>query len=167
MEVCDMHVLLIQNGELYVFDVNAAHNLNYAGSVHLQIWSCCLACTRRENDTLVAFAHDSSVSLQRLASIPLRLKPLARLTSLTAPWRLLFREELLLVADMDWTTNTHAIVSVRTTGNALTELRVLLDAQKSVYVFDLTLAGDRLVLAEKNLETFEYKAGNLFVYVFV
>ena len=151
LAVCDSRVLLggIGGSTLYVFDVSAEHNLRDAGSVQLQTASAIygVACTRRDNDTLVAFSHASSVSLQRLASLPLRLEPLASV-DFTAPRRLLFRGDLLLVADWNDTAGKHAIVSFRATDNALTERRVLLDAQRSVNVRAWTLAGDQLVLTD-------------------
>ena len=153
MAVCDSRVLVLEgydksqgdyNQKLFVFDVNAAHTLNYTVSVQLQaMYYDRLACTRRDGDTLVAFSHESSVSLHRLAS--LQLEQIATSDELK-PHLLLFRGDLLLVADWNPAINKHAIVSFRATGNALTERRVLLDAQHSVYVDAWALAGDRLFL---------------------
>ena len=53
-----------------------ANTLTDAVSVPLETAIYRLACTRHDNDTLVAFANQTSVSLQRLA-LPLRLKPIA------------------------------------------------------------------------------------------
>ena len=61
--------------------------------------------------------------------------------------RLLFFGDLLIVAD-----KTGAIVSVRASDKTLTE-KVLLDAQASVSEGAWTLAGDRLVLSDSNLNT--------------
>ena len=151
--VCDSRVLLVERREntMYVFDVSAKSTLRDAGNVTLQRRFWRLACTRRNVDTLIAFSHETSVSLLRLTSQRLRLEPLASL-SLTAPRRLLFREDRLLVADWKSATNTHAIVSFRATDNALTERRVLLDAQAGVDVNVLALAGDRLILFNSRLE---------------
>ena len=81
--------------------------------------------------------------LLRLTSLPLRLVPLASV-SLTTPHELLFREDLLLVADWNRATHTEEIVSFCASDNALTERRMLLDAQAGVDVW--ALASDRLVL---------------------
>ena len=148
--LCDSRVLLGNGGNtLYVFDVNEAHTLSDAGNVTLgsEFWG--VACTRRGNDTLVAFSHRSTVSLHRLASLPLRLETLASV-NLIDPWHLLFRGDLLLVADWNWEIKTNAIVSFRAADNALTERRVLLGAQTGVHVRVWDLAGERLVLVTPN-----------------
>ena len=145
--VCDSRVLLVQRGgnKMYVFDVSTEHTLRDAGSLTLQSSFYGVTCTRRDGVTLVAFSHDTSVTLLRLTSLPLRLVPLASV-SLTAPGRLRFRGDLLLVADWNDATGSHAIVSFRASDNALTERRVLLDAQAGVRVGAWALASDRLVL---------------------
>ena len=148
ISVCDSRVLLGQYGNprtLHVFDVSEAHTLSDAGDVTPERRFYGFACARRGNDTLVAFAHSSSVSLQRLASLPLRLEPLASV-DLTDPRRLLFRGDLLLVADWNEATRTHAIVSFRAADNALSERLVLLGAQTGI-PRAWALAGERLVLA--------------------
>ena len=151
--VCDSRVLLGGEGwdTLYVFDVSSESTLRDAGSVTIQSRFYGIACTRRDGVTLVAFSNDTSVSLLRLTSLPLRLVPLASV-SLTDPHRLLFREDLLLVADLNRANRTDAIVSFRVSGNALTERRVLLDAQAGVRVEAWTLASDRLVLRDLKSE---------------
>ena len=101
------------------------------------------ACTRRDGVTLVAFLHDTSVSLLRLKSLPLRLEPLA-VVRLTASLRLLFREDLLLVAHWNKATDTIVIVSFRASDNSLTERRVLLNTLAGVDAW--ALVSDRLVL---------------------
>ena len=137
--VCDSRVLLGRWNTLYVFDVSAEHTLRDAGSVTLQSQAYTIACTRLDGVTLVAFSHDTSVSLLRLTSLPLRLVPLASVSlNFTHPNHLLFREDLLLVADWD-----SSIVSFRASYNAHTERRVLLDG---VSIGAWALASDRLVL---------------------
>ena len=138
MVACNSHVLLTEGeNTLYVFDVSAGHNLRDAGSLPQQTAIKALACACSDDETLVAFAKADSVSLHRLTSGPLRLEPLATSVNLKYPDRLLFCGELLLVADRNRaTTGSHAIVSFRATGNALTERRVLLDDQDSVVVRD-------------------------------
>ena len=143
--VCGSRVLLGNVYALYVFAVSAEHTLRDAGSVTLQSEIKGVACTCRDGDTLIAFSHNTSVSLLRLTSLPLRLVPLASV-DITDPRRLLFREQLLFVTVWNEATNTSAIVSFRASGNALTERRVLLDAQAGVYVDAWALANDRLVL---------------------
>ena len=112
MTVCDSRVLLRcgRMQKLYVFNVSAEHTLRDAGSVLVESKFFKLECTRRENDTLVPFSHFNWVSLQWLASLPLRLEPLASV-DLTDPFWLLFRGELLLAAAWNDTTQTHTIVS--------------------------------------------------------
>ena len=122
-----------------------------------------LACTRRDNDTLVAFSHEKSVSLQRLASLAPRLEQIASFNR-TDPTRLLFRGEFLLVAERDLAAKNYSIVSFRATGNALTESRMLLDARGSVYVGAWAFAGDRLVVSEWNMA--DWTTGDLLVYHF-
>ena len=158
--VCDSRVLLIERkgNTMFVFDVSAEHTLRDAGNVTLQSGFSWVACTRRDGVTLVAFSHNTSVSLLRLTSIPLSLVPLASV-SLTAPYRLMFREDLLLLSDWNVTTVTDAIVSFRVSGNPLTERRMLLDAQAGVRVDACALASDRLVLWNR-------KSEELLVYAF-
>ena len=158
--VCDSRVLLGGEGwdKLYVLDVSAEHTLRDAGSVTLRSGAYEVACTRRDGVTLVAFSHNTSVSLLRLTSLPLRLVPLASV-SLTAPYRLLFREDLLLVADWNKATRKGAIVSFRVSSNALTERRVLIDAQAGISVMAWALAGDRLVF-------WNWESKELLVYAF-
>ena len=162
MAVCDSRVLLGQwrsdRVYLYVFEVSAEGTLRDAGNAALQSEINGVVCTRRDGVTLVALSHDSSVSLLRLTSLPLRLVPLASV-SLTGPERLLFREDLLLVADWNRATLSNAIVSFRVSGNALTERQVLLDAQAGVRVDSWPLASDRLVL-------WNWKSEELLVYAF-
>ena len=130
--VCDSRVLLGKGGNtLYEFALSAEHILRDAGSTTLQNGAHGVACTRRDGVPLVAFLHDASVSLLRLTSLPLRLVPLA-IVSLTDPRQLLFRKDLLLVADWNRATDTSAIVSFRASDNSLTERRVLLDVEAGV-----------------------------------
>ena len=90
MTVCDSRVLVLGRGRhmLYVFVVSAKHTLRDTGNVTLQIVFNGVAYTRLDNDTLVASTYwtkASFVSLQRLASLPLRLEPLASV-NFTAPY---------------------------------------------------------------------------------
>lgn len=131
MAVCESRVLLGNETTLYVFDVSAAHTLSDAGSIVDQRGINGLACIRRDGDTLVSTANWTSVSLQRLASLPLRLEHIATSGDFTRANQLLFRGELLLVADRMSGIGKHAIVSFRTRDKALNERRELLSAQKS------------------------------------
>ena len=103
--------------------------------------------------------------MHRLALYPLRLETLATRGDLTASRWLLFREDLLLVADSNPAVRTHAILSFHVLDNALTERRVLLDAQRSVLVGAWTLAGDLLTVSELN--STGWTAGDLYVYDFL
>ena len=143
--VCDSRVYLGGGGgdTLYLFDVSATHNLRAAGTILLQNKFYGLACTRRDGESLVAFSHDRSVSLLRLASLPLRLEPLASI-EFKKPLLLLFRGDLLLVAHgKNRNIPRNAITSVRVSGNEFTERQELLDA---LYLDSWALVGDRLVL---------------------
>ena len=75
--VCGSRVLLVERGgnTMYVFDVSAEHTLRDAGSVTYSSSLYGVACILRDGVTLVAFSHDTSVSLLRLTSLPLRLVP--------------------------------------------------------------------------------------------
>ena len=130
---------------MYVFDVGSDHNVRAAGSVALKMRFQGIACTFLDEDTLVAFSQETSVSLQRLESM--RLETVYQI-GLNDTRRLLFFGDLLIVAD-----KTGAIMSVRASDKTLTEKRVLLDAQASVSECAWTLAGDRLVLSDSNLNT--------------
>ena len=81
--VCDSRVLLVERETMYVFDVRAERILRDAGSVPLQSGIYDVSCTLRDGVTLVALSPETSVSLLRLTSLPLRLEPLASV-SLTA-----------------------------------------------------------------------------------
>ena len=151
ISVCDSRVLLGEWGAntLYVFDVSEAHTLSAAGNVTLESLYRWVACTRRGNDTLVAIAHESSVSLQRLASFPLRLEPLASV-DLTEPCFLLFLGDLLLVTEWNSGTKTQAIVLFRVTNKAFSERLVLLFFRPVYDPVRWALAGERLVIATYN-----------------
>ena len=157
ISVCGSRVLLTDFKTLYVFNVSAKHSVIGADplSVKKNIFS--LACTRRDGETLVAFAHSSSVSLHRLASVPLRLEWLAEV-DLYEPFGLLFSGDVLLVSHTTTNTSEYAIVSLRASGNALTERRVLLDTN-DVEVDAWTLACERLV-------QWDFISNGLLVYAF-
>ena len=154
MAVCDSRVLLGGGGRntLYKFALSAKHTLRDAGSVTLQSSFHGVACTRRNGVTLVAFSHDTSVSLLRLTSLPLGLEPLA---SVSLTGSLMFREDLLIFVVI----RTHDIVSFRVPNNALTERRVLLDTLAGFHVNAWALMGDRLVF-------WNFVSDELLVYVF-
>ena len=151
---CDSRVLLGGGGgnTLYVFALSAEHTLRDAGSVTWQSSFYGVTCTRRDGVTLVAFSHGTSVFLLRLTSLPLRLVPLASV-NLTAPYRHLFREDLLLVTDYNKANGSHAIVSFRSSDNALTERQVLLNG---VRISTWALAGDRLVIKDWDTKLLVY-----------
>ena len=141
-----------------MFEVSATHNLRAAGTVLLQNQFYGLACTRRDGETLVAFSHERSVSLQRFASLPLRLEPLASV-DFTKLVSLLFREDLLLIAHGNRCIFQNAITSLHVSGNEFTERQVLLDAEAGVGVDAWALVGDRLVLWDlqsKALQVYDF-----------
>ena len=162
MAVCDSLVLLLAEAErdctLHLFNVNAVHFMISVGSVTLKQPTKGLACTRRGNNTYVAFAHVSLVSLYLLESQSLLFKPLASFT-LEKPHLLLFCGDLLLVADWNETTKTPAIVSLRAFGKGL---NVLLDADAGIEVGAWAIAGDRLVLWNQKSKHLLVSLMNLF-----
>ena len=165
--VCDSHVLLGReegDGTLYVYNVNEHHNVSAAGSVHFSQQNLeRIACTRIINDTYVALTrhNKTQVTMNRLVW-PLT-PSYEDLDVITGKYsrRLLFRGDLLLVADWNSTTNSHAIVSLRSSGGALSEKRVLFDAtlEDRIEVCAWALAGDRLVL-------WDYFSRDLLIYAF-
>ena len=161
--VCESHVLLGNGGKtLYVLDVNAEHQLSDAGSATLGETFYALACTQRDGNTYVAFAQETSVSLQRLASSPPRLEPLQRWSNgLIAPRRLLFRGDQLFVADWHKETNLHAILLLRTSG----VMSIAIKPQTDISVGAWALAGDRLVLWHRDINDVN-SANSLYVCVF-
>ena len=106
------------------------------------------ACTRRDGDTLVAFAHGPSVSLQRLKS--LGHKPFANVSTTNWSHLLFRRNQLLLTSEWNSVKKTDIIMSLRVSDHALIDQRVLLDAESRVLVRAWTHAGDRLVLWDGN-----------------
>ena len=156
MAACGSRVLLAERGigvnTLYVLDVSAEHTVRHTGNVLLHIAINGLACTRRENDTLVALSNRTSVSLQRLPSESdtLRLEPVDTSVGINAPHHLIFCGELLLVADWKTSNERHAIFSLRATNDGLTQWQVLFDAHNSVDFSDWAIADNRLVLFDRD-----------------
>ena len=152
--VCDSRVLIPDwdRHTVYVFDVNAEHNVSVVGSVPDSRDIHKLACFRRDNDTLVAFSHLNSTSLNGLTSSPLSLKELWRV-GIINPYELVFYKELLLIADLvnnNQTHKSHNIMSFRVSDSELKENRELLASEVNVYVRAWALAGERLVLWDEN-----------------
>ena len=138
---------------MYAFDVSAERTVSAAGSVPAESPGFFgLACICRDGETLVAFSHRNSTFLH------LSLKPLAHV-ELTDTYQIIFRREHLLVADWNSVIKSHAIVSFRASGGALSEKKELLAANDSVLVFVWALTGDRLVL-------WDSISGDLLVYTF-
>lgn len=153
--LCNSHVFF-GSGErrdrLREFEVNAEHSLRSLGTIQLANEFREFACTRDGNDTLVALSHfDRTVSLHRL--VALRLEPLA-VIELVDPSKLLFRDNLLLIADWNEVIEKHAIVSFVATGGRFTRTykRHLLEANVGVEVEAWGLAGDQLVVWDWNSE---------------
>ena len=143
--MCDSRVLLAGRGELWaplhVFDVSEAHTVRHSATVRPPNWFYGLACTRRGDDTIVAFSHETAVSLQWLASQ--RLEQLAS-AELSDPDKLLFRGDVLLVADWNISTGTPAIKSLSEHEGSLAA-KELLGYRSGVRTRVWALAGDRLV----------------------
>ena len=90
--------------------------------------------------------------------VALRLEPLAR-TDLVAPVLVLFRGDLLLVADYNERADTHTIVPFRVTGAELNRQRELLNHNTGVRATAWCLAGDRLVVRD-------WKSKDMLLYTF-
>lgn len=144
--------------KLYVFDVSADHHLRAVGAIALEDSLRKFACTRLGADPLVAITDygNKGVSLNRLVTLP--IDPLARADLIQAGW-LLFRGDLLLVADFNRDAMSHAVVPFRVTGGQLTRLPELLGTNAGVYVDIWCLAGDRLAVVV-------YKSGDLLLFAF-
>ena len=155
--MCDSRVLLGRSedkyGTLYVFNVSAQHTLSDAGIVNGTSAFNTVACTRLDNDTFVAFAHNSSaeVTVQRFVSWTMRLEPLARLKPLERNDDLFarileFRGDELLVVRGKRDLFMTKFVSLRVYGR-LTELQpALLTRTDHVIWSTSTFACNRLVL---------------------
>ena len=163
--VCNSHVLVLmrwQGNLVYVFKVSAEHSVRNAGSLQLWRWSgyeewMGLDCTRIGDVTYVAVSHRVPDVVQLL---PLewyfgspKLSLFQRHThDFYRPGLLLFRGDLLLVADCHSSSLKDAIVSFRVSGDALTEQKKLLvDAaaasdKNGIDVGVWTVSGNRLVL---------------------
>ena len=120
--VCDSHVLLGReegDGTLYVYNVSENHNVS---SVHFSQQNLTLAYTRISNNTYVALTrhNKTQVTLHRLVW-PLTPRGSRRIHGQYLSKVLLFRGDLLIIADWNSTTNSHAIVSLRASGGALSE----------------------------------------------
>ena len=163
--VCNSRVLLGHSGEekLQAFNVTAEQSLRPFGTVLLHNRFRHFACTRITSfvpvstatpagqiqtdiyniDTIIALSREKSVSLHRLVGI--KLEPLA-VIGLSDPQWLLFREDLLLVAERNIDSDTHTILSFIATGRQLTPHRQFLDSSSNVDLAVWCLVGDRLVV---------------------
>lgn len=145
--VCESRVLLGTQNYSYLraFDVSAEHKLRPVGDVVVNTKFRHFACTHVDADTLVAFSHQTSVSLQRL--VGLQLEPLAEI-AFSQLSRLLFRGQLLL--GIGWNKDRKDnIVSFLVTGTRLNlQPQMLLDFNASVKVGHWCIAGDRLVVQD-------------------
>ena len=159
--VCDSRVLFggVDNIRVNVYEVDRDHIVRSTGTVRLDNKYYIFACTRRRNDTLVAFSHDNSVSLQRFDSLALRFELRANV-EFSNPKFVMFSEEMLLVTNYNSSTRTNSIVSLRVSGSALTEKHALLDDGDDVRVNAWALERHRLFLWDKNWNRMK-------VYIFV
>jgi hypothetical protein len=144
--VCDSRVLLAQHSgdthRLHVFDVNEQNVLSAAGNIDSEARFKCFACVKVGADILIAFAHETTVSLRRLRAFQLDLLDSF---DFTEPVKLLFRGDLLLVADVNKANDTHAIMPLLTTGGRFTRLsHMLLDANNDIGIEKWCLESDRL-----------------------
>ena len=164
--VCNSHMLVVryfQGDQLYVYNVSAEHSVRYEGNVFLkqQNWTG-LACKSIGDDTYVALSlyYSSLVTLHRLVWPSLTLDPIAKITFNKPMW-LLFLKDMLLLSSWNSTTKSDAIVSIRASGGARSEKRVLLTAaaEPRIDVAAWALAGDRLVLSDD-------KTRDLLIYAF-
>ena len=159
---CHSRVLLGKLGAdiIDVFVLSKDHSLTSEGPILLQKELFRFACTRLASDTLMAFNHKESVSLHRLLN--LQLERLAQV-DLTNPQWLLFRGDLLFVADMNKSTETHAIVSCIVKGGELTYKRQVLDSKDSIKISEWCLASNKIVAKEfktQDLVIFAFEEGH-------
>ena len=143
--LCESRVLLGTQSYSYLhaFDVSTEHNLCVVGIVLVNSSCVHFACTRVGGDTLVAFSHKKSVSLQRL--VGLELEPLAEIASTRLKW-LLFRGTLLLATGWNNGKN-QGIQSFHILGGGLNlQPQVLLDFNVGVEVSCWCIAGNRLIM---------------------
>ena len=145
--------------KLYAFDVSANHSIRVVGTVVTKETYRAFAATRVGADTLVAFSHDdNSVSLHRLLDPQLRLEPLARSDFYHAADQLQFCGELQLLVSMNrlpYKTRIDGnliseIVALNTSGGQLTSRQVLLEWTANVYVGHWCVAGNQLVICDRN-----------------
>ena len=147
LAVCDSRVLLAEHGRrLHAFDVSAQHGLSAAGTVEPEIQFKSFSFARVSADNLVAFSHETDVSLHRLAG--LRLEPLDCI-KFQNPSKLLFRADLLLVADRNEADSADAILSLSATEGRLMRRTTLLN-RLDVCINQWCLANDHLVVWDKN-----------------
>ena len=154
MSLCGSRVLIgcWCGDELYAYEVIAEHHLRRVGTIPLPKQILRFAVTHLDGDTLVALSHGTSVSLHLLDdTVPtnLRLKRLYHV-ALDGPVFLLFHHNMLLIADSNQHTGTHAIVQFRASGRQLAppQGQVLLDAKDSFNVCEFCVAGERLVICD-------------------
>ena len=132
---------------LYAFDVSREHRVCAIGAVVLEMRLGNFACTRLGTDWLVAISESGGTCLSVYRLVALRLELLARTTLVDPRW-LLFREDLLLVADYNADTSSSAIVPFRVTGARVTRLPELLGRNAHVEVDEWCLSGNRLVVLD-------------------
>ena len=147
---CNSRILLAAKGNtstMDVFDVDASHTLRKAGSVPLQSWFSDVACSGRDGYKLVSISLERYLTLWRLSGDPLRLEQLATV-ELNPPILVQFYGDLLFVAEFNVATQKHDISSFRSSGNALNERKMLLEAQHGVSVGAWALTGKRLVIVD-------------------
>lgn len=163
--VCESRVFLGPLGEnhkrLEAYDVSAEHKLRPRDAVVVRNEFEHFACTRLNDEILVACSHAKSVSLHRLVDPvegALELESLSDI-EVTHPYELLFRRDLLLVVDRNDEAEKDAIESFLVTGGRLVRRRRLLDSNAGVVVAAWCTVSDQLVILDE-------ESNDLLVYVF-
>ena len=128
---CATHMFfrVFQSHLLYVYNVSAEHSVSDAGFLFLGAQNLAgIACTSIGDETYFPLSSPeaSLVTLHRLVwSLPTPdhgpFANIKNLSNVSKSWPLLFRGDLLQVSDWNSTTRSHAIVSLRASGGALSE----------------------------------------------
>lgn len=158
MALCDSKVLIgKENGnELYTFSVNYMHKIRYDKTITLKNKLRAFACTKLDDETLIAFSHELSVSLYRL--VDSRLEPLSNVL-IGDTLGLAFRGNMLIATHMNKSTENREIVSLTVSKGQLTSQRTLLVPDRDIQI-------DNMIVTEERLVVVDLKSNDLLVYTF-
>ena len=132
-------------GFLRAFYVTRLHNLRLIGNIDVNTKYKHFACTLVDADIIVAFSHQTSVSLHRL--VAQRLEPLSEIASIELSW-LLFRGPLLLGIGRNKERKENIVSLLITESGHNLHPQVLYDFDACVQVSRWCIAGNRLVIRD-------------------